>query len=98
MTRNLVIVAVLAVLCFALAAWQFDRANGLATDLASTQELLEKAQKRTTAIQAQVQKSTTASQEARQDVKEKLDAAPAFRDTAVPVPVRDSLCERIRCK
>lgn len=80
------------------ALWQLDRANGLATELASTQEQLGKAQKRITSIQAQVQKSTTASQKARQDVKEKLDAAPAFRDTAVPVPVRDSLCERIRCK
>lgn len=72
-----------------------ERANERA-DLLAAQ--LEAAQKRTTAIQAQVQKSTTASQKARQDVKEKLDAAPAFRDTAVPVPVRDSLCERIRCK
>lgn len=72
-----------------------DRANDR-VDILATQ--LEAAQKRTTAIQAQVQKSTTASQKARQDVKEKLDAAPAFRDTAVPVPVRDSLCERIRCK
>ena len=98
MTKTTMSLAFLAVLFLVGMVWQFDRARGLATELAATQELLEKAQKRTTTIQVQVQKSTTASQMARQDVKEKLDAAPAFRDTAVPVPVRDSLCERIRCK
>lgn len=61
-------------------------------------EQLEKAQKRIVSIQAQVQKSTSRSQQARHTVKEKLDEAPAFRDTAVPVPVRDSLCQHLRCK
>ena len=98
MIRLIAALAVSCLLLLALALWQFDRANGLANDLATATDALEKAQKRTTTIQVQVQKSTTASQKARQVVKEKLDAVPEFRDTAVPVPVRDSLCERIRCK
>ncbi|QQO90864.1 putative Rz-like protein [Pseudomonas phage Misse] len=59
---------------------------------------LTAAKKRTQTIQVGVQKSTNASQKARQEVKEKLDAVPEFRDTAVPVPVVDSLCQRLRCK
>jgi outer membrane lipoprotein-sorting protein len=92
---------IMLALCVAMAAAavyfavQASTARG-ERDVALTQ--LEKAQKRTSTIQVQVQKSTTASQKARQEVKEKLDAVPEFRDTAVPVPVRDSLCERIRCK
>lgn len=86
--------ALLAVFC-----WDgYVRIDALETERDVALAQLQAAQKRITSIQAQVQKSTTASQKARQDVKEKLDAAPAFRDTAVPVPVRDSLCERIRCK
>lgn len=72
-----------------------DTANDRA-DLLATQ--LEAAQKRITTVQSQVQKSTTRSQQARQTVKEKLDEVPTFRDTAVPEPVRDSLCQHLRCK
>lgn len=86
--------ALLVVFCW----YGYVRIDALETERDVALAQLQAAQKRITSIQAQVQKSTTASQKARQDVKEKLDAAPAFRDTAVPVPVRDSLCERIRCK
>lgn len=86
--------ALLAVFCW----YGYVRIDALETERDGALAQLETAEKRTATIQVQVQKSTTASQKARQDVKEKLDAAPAFRDTAVPVPVRDSLCERIRCK
>lgn len=86
--------ALLAVFCW----YGYVRIDALETERDEALAQLETAKKRTATIQVQVQKSTTASQKARQDVKEKLDAAPAFRDTAVPVPVRDSLCERIRCK
>lgn len=92
---------ILGALCVLLGSallWSMDATRTQAKRAHDAEQALVVAQKRITSIQAQVQKSTAASQKARQDVKEKLDAAPAFRDTAVPVPVRDSLCERIRCK
>lgn len=86
--------ALLAVFCW----YGYQRIDSLTSERDAALSALEAAQKRTGTIQSQVQKSTTLSQKARQEVKEKLDAAPEFRDTAVPVPVRDGLCERIRCK
>lgn len=98
MTRTiaLLLVMLLGLSVTSYKLWDWGRQADAARVVA--EERYAAAQKRLGTIQAQVQKSTTASQKARQDVKEKLDAAPAFRDTAVPVPVRDSLCERIRCK
>lgn len=95
---RLSIIALILGLCLGiLALWQYNRAEGLASQLAQSEQALEAAQKRTKTIQAQVQKTNTASQKARQVVKEKLDAVPEYRDAAVPEPVRDSLCATLRC-
>uniref|UniRef100_A0AAU6W0H5 Rz-like protein n=4 Tax=unclassified bacterial viruses TaxID=12333 RepID=A0AAU6W0H5_9VIRU len=88
-------------LCVALAAStgyyavQTSNARGA---LADAQSELTAAKKRIATVQAQVLRSNAAAQKARADLKDALDAEPTFRDTPVPVPVRDSLCGTLRCK
>lgn len=60
--------------------------------------LLLDAQARTARIQKQVQSAQAQAAAARKSLKEALDASPEFRDTPVPVPVRDSLCGTLHCK
>lgn len=52
---------------------------------------------RTQRLRADVLAATAKATKARASLKEALDAAPEYRDTAVPVPVRDSLCSTLRC-
>lgn len=59
---------------------------------------LAKTQKRLTSVQKQAQAAVSNAATARLQLKQVLDAIPEERDAAVPAAVRDSLCQRLRCK
>lgn len=70
------------------------RYKGLA---AEANTALVAAQARTALIQAKVQQADKDAAKARLDLRKALDAYPIWRDTVVPVPVYDSLCNTLRC-
>lgn len=68
--------------------------KGVATEAKTA---LVQAQVRTSRIQALVQQADKDAAKARSDLRKALDANPVWRDTVVPVPVYDSLCNTLRC-
>lgn len=92
---------ILGALCVLLSGallWSMDGTRTQAKRAHDAEQALVLAKKRIATVQAQVLRSNTAAQKARAALKDALDAEPTFRDTPVPVPVRDSLCSTLRCK
>lgn len=97
MIRLLIALSLVLVLALCGLGWfmrEADRYQGLAEEATAA---LTQEKARTARIQLLVQKADRDAATARQNLKEVLDANPTWRDTAVPVPVRDSLCHTIRC-
>jgi hypothetical protein len=97
MTRTTIALALALVLALGGAAWGWREATRYSALYAEASQDLEDQKARTVLIQKSAQKSVQEAAAARLKLKEALDASPEFRDTPVPVPVRDSLCRTIRC-
>ena len=92
----------------ALVVWAVVASAGFAVVLKAEREAratsvemgkrYEAAQRRLTAMQGQVQAAVSNAATARLELKQVLDAIPEERDAPVPTAVRDSLCQRLRCK
>lgn len=97
MIRTLIALSLALVLALCGLGW-YMREAGRYQDMAETAELaLTQEKARTARIQALVQKADKDAAKARQQLKEALDAYPIWRDTPVPVPIRDSLCDTLKC-
>lgn len=68
-----------------------DQAEALDVQLRASQEALR-------AMRTQVLRVEQKREAASADLKEGLNAAPDWRDSAVPGPVADGLCKHLRCR
>lgn len=98
MTRIVIALGVLLVLLSGYTLYQWERISTLGDALTESTTRADKAEKQVQLIQAKVQKANAAAATARLNLKEALDANPVWRDTPVPVPVRDRLCDTLRCR
>ncbi|QBJ01062.1 hypothetical protein [Aeromonas phage MJG] len=96
--KETVIAILVIVLLAAFGMWQYERASDYRDELRATKAALDAEVKLTNKLKASIGKTLGSSQSSRVKTKEALDEAPSFRDTAVPVPVATSLCQRIHCK
>lgn len=86
--------ALLAVFCW----YGYGRIDALETERDAALGQLQAAQQRLQVVQKQAQAAVSNAATARLQLRQVLDALPEERDATVPVAVRDSLCQRLRCK
>lgn len=95
------IVIALGIACALLTGYtllQRETISTLGTSLEAATARADKAEEKVQLIQGKVRKANAAAAAARLNLKEALDAYPVWRDTPVPVPVRDRLCDTLRCR
>lgn len=99
--RAFTVAVLLAFLCLVLGFttyWQYNKASDLAYELADASARAKNAEAKVLRIQGAVVQAQKAASVARQKLKDALDADPEYRDSATPVPVRDSLCATLHCQ
>lgn len=94
-TTIALILALLLALCGA--AWGWREATRYSALYAEAAQEVEDQKALTKLIQKSVQKADKDAARARLKLKEALDANPVWRDTPVPEPIRDSLCDTLKC-
>lgn len=95
------LVIALGIACALLTGYtllQRETISTLGTSLKAATERAVKAEAKVQLIQGKVKQANAAAATARYNLKEALDANPVWRDTPVPVPVRDRLCDTLRCR
>lgn len=97
MIRFVVALGVACALLTGYTLYQRSEIQTLGVSLDSAVKRADGAEAKLQRVQVQVQKANTDAAKARLKLKEALDANPVWRDTPVPVPVRDSLCDTLRC-
>lgn len=81
-----------------LALWQYERASDYRTANGVLEQSLLAEKAKAQKVQTNVQVVVTKANKADKAVKEVLDDTPEFRDTIVPAPVADRLCDTLKCK